>query len=82
MRRMDFRDRWISIIMMCVTTVQYSILVNGSPCGVISPSRGIRQGDPILAYLFLLCAEALSALVTKATMDGAISGVPTSRRGP
>jgi hypothetical protein len=82
MRRMGFGERWISLIMMCVTSVQYSILVNGSPCGFINPTRGIQQGDLISPYLFLLCAEALSALVTKATMDGTISGVPTSRRGP
>jgi hypothetical protein len=42
MRQMGFGERWISLIMMCVTTVQYSILVNGSPCGLINPTRGIR----------------------------------------
>jgi ribonuclease HI len=82
MKRMGFDGRWISLIMMCVKSVQYSILVNGNPCGLITPSRGIRQGDPISPYLFLICAEALSAMLTHANMDGRLTGVPTSRRGP
>jgi hypothetical protein len=82
MRRMGFGERWIALVMMCVTSVKYSIIVNGNPCGLITPSRGIRQGDPISFYLFLLCAEALSALIVKANMDGRLKGVPTSKRGP
>ena len=82
MRRMGFAPRWIQLIMMCVTTVKYSILVNGEPCGNIQPSRGLRQGDPIFPYLFLLCAEVLSSMVTQANSDGLLSGVPTSKYGP
>jgi hypothetical protein len=46
------------------------------------PSRGIRQGDPISPYLFLLCAEVLSALLYKAEDKKVITGVPTSLKGP
>jgi hypothetical protein len=63
MGRMGFDARWIKLIMMCVTSAQYAVLVNGSPCGNITPSRGIRQGDPISPYLFLICAEALSSML-------------------
>jgi hypothetical protein len=42
MRWMGFAPRWIHLIMMCVTMVKYSILVNGEPCGNIKPSRGLR----------------------------------------
>jgi hypothetical protein len=82
MKRMGFDGRWINLIMMCVTSPEYAILINGTPCGRITPSRGIRQGDPISPYLFLICAEALSSLLIKANRDGLLSGVPTSKRGP
>jgi hypothetical protein len=68
--------------MMCVKTVQYSILVNGGPCGKIQPSRGLRQGDPISPYLFLFCVEVLSNMLTQANIDGRLSRVPTSKFGP
>jgi hypothetical protein len=64
--RLGFAPRWINLILMCVTTVRYSVLVNGTPCGYICPQRGLRQGDPISPYLFLLCAEGLNALLKKA----------------
>ena len=41
MRKMGFCDRWIDLIMVCVRTVTYSILVNGEPKGLITPSRGL-----------------------------------------
>ena len=56
--------------MRCVTTVSYSIKINGKPRGCIIPSRWIRQGDPLSPYLFLLCAEGISALIRKAVEEG------------
>jgi hypothetical protein len=83
MRRMGFDGRWISLIMMCVKTVRYSILVNGLIVNlIITPSRGILQGDPISPYLFLICAKVLSAMLTQANMDGRLNGVPTLKMGP
>ena len=67
---------------MCVTMVRYSISVNGKPYGFISPKRGLRQRDPISLYLFLICVEGLNSLLKKATDEGLISGVLTSKRGP
>jgi hypothetical protein len=57
------------------------VIVNGNPVGLIKPSRGIRQGDSISSYLFILCAEALSNLLIKVEKRGVITGVPTSPRG-
>jgi len=82
MQRMGFASRWIELIMACVTSVSYSVLVNGNPVGCFKPSRGLRQSDPISPYLFLLCAETLSSLLFKAENKGFITGVPTSPRGP
>ena len=61
MRKMGFNERWIGLIMVCVKIVTYSIMVNGEPQGLIHPTRGIRQGDPLSPFLFLLCTEGLHA---------------------
>ncbi|XP_059451225.1 uncharacterized protein LOC132182030 [Corylus avellana] len=79
---MGFADRWVKLIMMCVKSANYEILINGNPTGRIYPSRGIRQGDPISPYLFLLCAKALSSLLSKAKRSGELAGAPTSKKGP
>ena len=68
--------------MKCVTTVSYSVKINGKPKGHIVPSRGIRQGDRLSPYLFLLCAEGLSALTKKEVENGRLGGVAICRGGP
>ncbi|XP_059457696.1 uncharacterized protein LOC132187382 [Corylus avellana] len=82
MRMMSFDAKWIHLILMCVSSATYSVIVNGTLMGRIVPSRGIRQGDPISPYLFLLCAEALSSMLTRAESRGTLTGVPTSKKGP
>ena len=82
MRRLGFHEKWIELMMMCVSTVSYSVLINGEPKGKIVPSRGLKQGDPISPYLFLLCAEGLSAMLKKEARDGKIKGVAVSKGAP
>lgn len=66
-KRMGFDDRWVALMMECITTVSYSILINGEPSQVIQPSGGIRQGDLLSPYLFLLCMEGLHCLMYQAS---------------
>ena len=82
MQKMGFEEKWISLIMMCVTTASFSVLINGEPRGTITPSRGLRQGDPISPYLFLLCTEGLTTLLRKKEAVGLIRGVAVSRLAP
>ena len=72
MQKLGFDEKWRSLIMRCVSTVSYSIKINGKPRGSIIPSWGIRQGDPLSAYLFLLCAEGLSAFNKKGSGEGTV----------
>ncbi|XP_075649758.1 uncharacterized protein LOC142620243 [Castanea sativa] len=80
--RMGFCDKWINLMMECITTATYSILINGDPYGNIVPSRGLRQGDPLSPYLFLFCTEGLHGLITKAANNGDIRGVSICKIGP
>jgi hypothetical protein len=65
MERMGFKKKWIDLIRKCVTTTSFSVIFNGEPLEKFKPTRGIRQGDPISPYLFLLCAKGLSCLLNK-----------------
>ena len=82
MRKMGFDERWITLVMLCVSTVSYSILINGAPKGFIKPTRGIRKGDPQSPFLFLLCTEWLHWLITQSTLRGDIHGFSLSKRSP
>ena len=82
MRKLGLHERWISLMMMCISMVSYSVLINGEAKGKIIPSWGLRQGDPISPYLFLLCTEGLSARLKKEEIEDKIRGVSVRRGAP
>ena len=75
MLKLGFLEIWINWVMTCITTSSFFVLINGKPFGSVSPSRGLRQGDPLSPYLFILCAEGFAALLAKAEMEERIHGV-------
>ena len=81
-QHLGFEGRMVRTIMSCIKLVSYSILFNGEPVGNIKPSRGLRQGDPLSLYLFLLCAIGLQGMLHNAETDGSIKGVSICRNGP
>jgi len=82
MCRMGFAQRWRNLIMQCISSVEFSLLINGQQSEKFYPSRGLRQGDPLSPYLFIICAEAMSNLLFEAEQTGWLPGVPSSPKGP
>lgn len=82
MHKLGFHEKFVQLVMKCVTTPSFSILINGSPTGRIIPSRGLRQGDPISPYLFLLCTEGLICLLNEAERNRQVTGIQVSRGAP
>jgi hypothetical protein len=80
--KLGFEDRWIKLVMTCVCSITYSVVINENLVGFFQPTRGIRQGDLISPHLFLFCVEAFSSLLYKAVNFGVISRVPTFPKGP
>jgi hypothetical protein len=75
MLNLGFCPDWMNIIMKCVPSVSYRIKVNGELPDPFTPERGLRQGDPLSPYLFLICAEGFSALIEKAEREGKLRGI-------
>ncbi|KAA3474503.1 reverse transcriptase [Gossypium australe] len=79
MSRMGYCNEWVSIIMKCVRSVTYSVHLNGRDGEEFRPQRGLRQGDPLSPYLFLICAEGFSRLISKAKVEGRLKGTKVGR---
>ncbi|KAB2608621.1 hypothetical protein D8674_011789 [Pyrus ussuriensis x Pyrus communis] len=67
---MGFSSRWRSIISGCISSVEFAVLLNGQAGPSFAPSRGLRQGDPLSPYLFILVGEVLSKLIQSAVDQG------------
>ena len=65
LKRMGFGMRWCRWIRTCISTIQFSILFNGSPADFFASSRGLRQGDPLSPMLFLIMMEVLSKMMKR-----------------
>ncbi|KAA3480203.1 reverse transcriptase [Gossypium australe] len=61
-----FHVDWVALIMSCVASVSYAVEINRGFSTSFTPSRGLRQGDPLNPYLFLLCVEGYSAILDEA----------------
>ena len=68
--------------MECVTTVSFSILVNGGKSKHFKPTSGLRQGDPLSPFLFIICQEILSRTIEKEFLNDGLHGVQMNLAGP
>jgi hypothetical protein len=78
----NFPKNLVRLIMDCVSSSTISILFNGGRMDEFSPSRGIRQGDPLSPYLFILCMEYLSLRIFEACQNKNWKSIKASRSGP
>ena len=82
LKRMGFGVRWCRWIRACISTVQFSVLFNGSPANFFGSSRGLKQGDPLSPMLFLVMMEVFSKMMQRVEGAGLLRGFRADgRRG-
>ena len=75
MEKLGFGRKWIRWIINCVCTASMSIILNGSPLKPFKMEKGLRQGDPLSPYLFILVSEGLVSILQKANEMNLIEAV-------
>ncbi|KAJ9543548.1 hypothetical protein OSB04_023255 [Centaurea solstitialis] len=81
MKTMGFGEKWRKWVEVCLKSASISILVNGAPTKEFKMTRGIRQGNPLAPFLFLLIAEGLHILMLEAREKGLFDGVRVGKDG-
>ncbi|XP_074314657.1 uncharacterized protein LOC141649888 [Silene latifolia] len=82
LRHMGFPTHRRDIIWECISTDSYSVLINGTPSSILRPTSGLRQGDPLSPYLFIICMEVLSRQLAMAERMKNFTGIKISRYAP
>ena len=80
MNKLGFPRHFVRLIMGCVTSTSSSILLNGQPTRQFRPTRGLRLGDPLSPFLFIICAEGLSSLLRDAEAKKEIHGIKIGKK--
>ncbi|CAL9003043.1 unnamed protein product, partial [Prunus brigantina] len=80
--KMGFCRKWTSLIMGCLSSVRFSVVLNGKKGRFFKPSRGLRQGDPLSPYLFILVNDALSHLISAECAKGSLHGIRLCNGSP
>ncbi|KAK3183231.1 hypothetical protein Dsin_030517 [Dipteronia sinensis] len=75
-------EKFVELIMWCTTSVRYQVILNGELTEPFRPGYGIRQRDPLSPYIFVLCMEKLSHLISHKLLHGTWKSVRISRGGP
>lgn len=78
----EFNFYWVEMVMKLITSVSYKYKVNGFLSSKLIPHRGLRQGDPISPYIFIMAADSLSHLINSASSLGRFHGIQLAAGGP
>ena len=80
--KFSFDQLWVARIMKYIISVSYQVLINEEAKGNIIPSQGLRQGDPLSPFLFILCTEVLISHIRHADRDKTITCIKIARESP
>ena len=76
---MNFPNYWIQKLMQCIITVSYKVIVNGEHTPEFSPNKGVKQGDPLSLYIFILCLNVLSCTLNTRKLHKQMQGIKVSK---
>lgn len=82
LKSMSFHTKFIDIIMECASSLSYSVLVNGSPYEKIFPSKGLRRGDSLFPYFFIVGMKVFSQMLIRVESAVEIHGATIVTKGP
>ncbi|XP_026385175.1 uncharacterized protein LOC113280813 [Papaver somniferum] len=77
-----FDQKFINWVMKCISTVSFQVLINDAPSTTFRPSNGLRQGDPLSPYLFIMCLESLTRMFNAGIANKSLSGFTVARGAP
>lgn len=80
--QLGFSPKFSALIMACVCSPMFSILLNGSPFGYFKSGRGLRQGDPLSPALFVIFSNILSRMIDVAVIQKELNGIKVSQSSP
>ncbi|KAL2902408.1 hypothetical protein RDABS01_027490 [Bienertia sinuspersici] len=79
---MRLPKQMVKVIMECISTTKMKVLWNGEPTMEFTPSRGIRQGDPLSPYIFVMCMERLNQVIEESIFLGKWRPIKVNKKGP
>jgi len=80
--KLGFHSIWVTWVVQCITTTTISVKFNGNQLNYFHPTRGLRQGDPLSPYIFILLTNLLSTLIHQALAMGQLKGIKLNRWCP